>query len=57
MTRSKPFVTSTKHIPPFGKPSAPDLERLCLWLVEREGCERAEYLAEMIRETGDKAMG
>jgi hypothetical protein len=44
MTHSKPPITGTKHILPFDKLSPLDFERLCLWLVEREGYVRAEHL-------------
>ena len=44
MTHSQPPITSTTHELPFDKLSPRDFERLCLWLVEREGYERAEHL-------------
>jgi hypothetical protein len=44
MAQSKPEITSTTHILPFDKLSPLDFERLCLWLVEREGYARAEHL-------------
>jgi hypothetical protein len=37
-------VTRTTHTLPFDKLSPRDFERLCLWLVEREGDERAEHI-------------
>jgi hypothetical protein len=40
----KPAITGTTHTLPFNKLSPLDFERLCLWLVEREGYERAEHL-------------
>lgn len=36
----------TTHILPFGELSPEQFERLCLWLVEREGYLRAEHLGE-----------
>lgn len=44
MTSSKPLVTGTAHVLPFERLSPADFERLCLWLVEREGYIRAEHL-------------
>ena len=37
-------VTRTTYTLPFDKLSPRDFERLCLWLVEREGYERAGHL-------------
>jgi len=37
LTQSQPSITCTTHILPFDKLSPCDLERLCLWPVEREG--------------------
>ena len=34
----------TAHVLSFDRLSPADFERLCLWLVEREGYERAEHL-------------
>ena len=34
----------TLHTLPFDKLSPRDFERLCLWLVEREGYERAGHM-------------
>ncbi len=42
----------TLHTLPFGKLSPCDFERLCLWLVEREGYERAEHLGAAGRDQG-----
>ena len=39
----RPQVTKTTHILPFDKLSPADFERLCLWLVQREGYEDAEH--------------
>ncbi len=41
---TKPPITATKHVLPFSSLSPVDFERLCLWLVEREGFERAQHL-------------
>ena len=52
MTRSKPSITRTTNTLPFDKLSPRDFERLCLWLVEREGYERAEHLGAAGSEQG-----
>jgi hypothetical protein len=52
MAQSKPSITSTKHILPFDRLSPRDFERLCLWLVERQGYERAEHLGAAGSEQG-----
>jgi tetratricopeptide (TPR) repeat protein len=52
MPMSKPLITGTTHILPFDKLSPRDFERLCLWLVEREGYERAEHLGAAGGEQG-----
>ena len=44
MEQSKPTITSTQHILPFERLSPVDFERMCLWLVEREGYKRARHL-------------
>ena len=44
MVQSQPLITSTVHTLPFDRLSLRDFERLCQWLVEREGYERAEHL-------------
>jgi tetratricopeptide (TPR) repeat protein len=49
---TKPVLTATWHKLPFMELSAQDFERLCLWLVQREGYERAEYLGESGGESG-----
>jgi hypothetical protein len=36
---TQPPITRTTHTLPFDKFSPCDFERLCLWLVEREGFE------------------
>ncbi len=48
----KPPVTGGLHTLPFEKLSRLGFERLCLWLVEREGYERAEHLGEAGSEGG-----
>ena len=45
-------ITGTTHTLPFDKLSPHDFERLCLWLVEREGYERAEHLGAAGSEQG-----
>jgi hypothetical protein len=45
LTQSQPPITRTTHALPFDKLSPHDFERLCLWLVEREGYGRAEHLS------------
>lgn len=47
-----PAVTATTHTLPFDRLSPRDFERLCLWLVEREGYERAEHLGAAGSEQG-----
>jgi len=39
LTPSQPPITRTTHTLPFDKLSPRDFERLCLWLVEREGID------------------
>jgi formylglycine-generating enzyme required for sulfatase activity len=52
LSRPKPVLTGTTHTLPFGQLSPRDFERLCLWLVEREGYERAEHLGAAGSEQG-----
>lgn len=52
MTQPQPLITRTTHTLPFDKLSPRDFERLCLWLVEREGYERAEHLGAAGGEQG-----
>jgi tetratricopeptide (TPR) repeat protein len=52
LTQSQPPVTGTTHTLPFDKLSPRDFERLCLWLVERKGYERAEHLGTAGSEQG-----
>ena len=52
MTPSQPPITRTTHTLPFDRLSPRDFERLCLWLVEREGYERAEHLGAAGSEQG-----
>ena len=49
---SKPAVSGTAHTLPFDQLSPRDFERLCLWLVEREGYEEAEHLGAAGSEQG-----
>lgn len=49
---TKPPVTNTNHILPFGELSPVQFERLCLWLVEREGYMRPQHLGEAGSEQG-----
>jgi tetratricopeptide (TPR) repeat protein len=44
--------TGTAHTLSFEKLSSLDFERLCLWLVQREGYERVEHLGESGGEEG-----
>jgi hypothetical protein len=44
LAQSRPSITGTAHTLPFDKLSPRDFERLCLWLVQREGFDRAEHL-------------
>jgi tetratricopeptide (TPR) repeat protein len=48
----KPPVTGSSHRLPFEQLAPLDFERLCLWLVGREGWERAEHLGEAGSEGG-----
>jgi hypothetical protein len=48
----KPSVTKTSHLLPFGELSPAQFERLCLWLVEREGYLGPEHLGEAGSEQG-----
>ena len=52
MTQSQPPITRTTHTLPFDELSPRDFERLCLWLVEREGYERAEHMGAAGSEQG-----
>jgi len=44
VTQPQPPITRTTHTLPFDRLSPRDFERLCLWLVKREGYQRAEHL-------------
>jgi len=44
VTQPKATITGTTHTLPFHQLSPCHFERMCLWLVEREGFERAERL-------------
>jgi hypothetical protein len=43
-----PPITATIHTLLFDRLSPRDFERLCLWLVEREGYGRAEHLGAVV---------
>jgi len=45
-THPKPPVTGGSHTLPFDKLAPGEFERLCLWLVQREGYSRIEHLGE-----------
>jgi hypothetical protein len=45
-------ITRTRHVLPFDRLSPSDFERLCLWLVEREGYERAKHLGATGKDQG-----
>lgn len=52
MNEKKPSVTGTTHTLPFGKLEPSTFERMCLWLVEKEGYLRAEHLGLIGGEQG-----
>lgn len=52
MTIDKPPITGTTHALPFNRLSPRDFERMCLWLVEREGYQNAEHLGASGGEQG-----
>jgi hypothetical protein len=43
-THPQPVLSGTAQPLPFNQLSPRDFERLCLWLVERQGYEHAEHL-------------
>lgn len=45
-------TTLTHHTLPFASLSPQDFERMCLWLVQREGFDRAEHLGTSGGENG-----
>jgi hypothetical protein len=49
---TKPSITGTTHTLPFHQLSPRDFERLCLWLVQREGFDQAEHLGAAGKEQG-----
>jgi tetratricopeptide (TPR) repeat protein len=51
-TPTKPPATGGSHTLPFEKLAPGEFERLCLWLVEREGYSRIEHLGEAGSEGG-----
>jgi hypothetical protein len=52
VTQPKPTITGTTHTLPFHQLSPHHFERLCLWLVEREGFDRTEHLGAAGSEQG-----
>lgn len=52
MSEPVPLVTRSTHPLPLDRISPEDFERLTLWLVEREGYERAEALGEAGNDRG-----
>ncbi len=48
----RPPATATRHPLPFGSLSPADFERLCLWLVRREGYDKAEHFGDRGRDQG-----
>jgi hypothetical protein len=48
LTQSQPPITRTTHTLPFDKLSPRDFERLCLWLVQREGYSGARHLQRTV---------
>lgn len=52
MPPEKPEITGTAHVLPFDKLSADDFERMCVWLVQREGFEDVEHLGAAGSEQG-----
>jgi tetratricopeptide (TPR) repeat protein len=52
MVTTNPPVTGGSHTLPFDKLAPGEFERLCLWLVEREGFSRIEHLGEAGSEGG-----
>jgi hypothetical protein len=44
MATQKPTVTGTTHTLPFKILDPRAFERMCMWVIEREGYERAEHL-------------
>jgi HJR/Mrr/RecB family endonuclease len=55
-SRKRPF-TGAAHVLNFAALSADDFERLCLWLVEREGFEDVEHLGLSGNEQGRDIVG
>ncbi len=52
MPPKKPEITGTAHVLPFDKLSPDDFERMCVWLVQREGFEAVEHLGAAGSEQG-----
>jgi tetratricopeptide (TPR) repeat protein len=53
----KPRIASTRHVLPFSELSPTQFERLCLWLVDREGFKRPEHFGESGSEQGRDVVG
>jgi restriction endonuclease Mrr len=49
---NKPTITKTNHPLPFAELSPLQFERLCLWLVDRQGYLRPQHLGEAGNEQG-----
>jgi len=54
---SKPAITGTNHILPFDKLAFSDFERLCLWLVRREGYPEAQHVGVVGNDHGRDILG
>jgi Holliday junction resolvase len=52
MSASKPPITGGTHVLPFDKLSDKEFERMCLWLVQREGFHSVEHLGAAGSEQG-----
>ena len=57
MPRSKPYLTRTQHLLPFNSLGPEQFERLCLWLIRREGFTSAEHLGVAGCEQGRDLIG
>ncbi len=52
MAKPKPPITGGTHVLPFHKLSEDEFERMCLWLVQREGFQSVEHLGAAGSEQG-----
>jgi len=52
MNPSNPEITGSSHILPFNQLSPDDFERMCVWLVRREGFQSVEHLGAAGSEQG-----